>query len=177
MTPIETKKLTAVLKCLSTFVSDDATRAHLCTVNVKGRTLEATDGHCAIRIKLTSDLWSEVTDAKRGAVVPTNALARLKAGLLPDVLEREANYYPELDHVFPEVSDEFGEEKARRVGFDASLLGGRLSAVGTLARAWGVKQPGVRIQWPESKSGAIRFDATFEAEIVVSVVVMPMRLD
>lgn len=95
---METKQLARIFKAVASHVSKDVTRRHLTRVAVTSdRRLEATDGHRAIRVD---------TDPPHGLSVglydPKQALALLKAGVMPQPVEQlSAGMWPDFDQVIP----------------------------------------------------------------------------
>lgn len=166
------KSISAILRCLQEYTSEDPTRSNLNTVHcaLDGISLEATDGHRAIRVVVNDpNLWETVGEGTR--LDAKKALALVKAGMLP-TREKADFDFPELSRVFPRKEP---SQVSNHCGFDSALLASSLDAIAKLGKALGLKQAGVKVQFPGEEHAPIRIDADFYGVSVIAVV-MPMRL-
>ena len=178
-----TREVSALLSLLAEFCSDDPRRAALAFAHIdaEGKTLAATDGHRVVEVSLENALQ---TDVLGSALDCAKALARLKAGLLPERSSLPEGYtFPEYQQVIPAKLDthEQAEEKPRPLAFgtfDPALLGSSLAAIAKCQKAHHGRQQAVRLQLSSDGLAPARLDgdwySTAFGRVTVRAAVMPM---
>jgi hypothetical protein len=158
-------------KALASIVSTDSTRKILMHVHCRGlRTLEATDGHCAVQMTFPADL-----DLAVGLYDPKQTLARVKAGVSP---ERAAPFiheswtFPNIDQVMPSKCEGFSERCD--VGLDPCLVGRVMEAVDDVLQAVGAKHSGITLDASDDESAVLVYGEA--AGVKVRAAIMPMRV-
>lgn len=151
-----------VWKALGSVASTDETRNVLMRVNVREdrRTMEASDGHCALQVTFDEDL-----DLAPGLYDWRVNAARVKAGVAPEPL-KDDQQFPAIDKVMPEAQPGWKErpdvamnpQLVAKVCDAASTLLGTLTGNTGIGLVWQVgpedldavlahvKAPGVRIR-------------------------------
>lgn len=160
------KAMIAALKALLTHVSKDVTRPHLRSIYVRADgTLDATDGHRLLRVRLATahGLPEGFYDAKA-------SLARIKANLRPEPRADMQGYtYPDFEQVIPR--NDITGEIARMVAVNPSYLS---DAADALAKVTGASKPKIQMRLGTSDLDPIRLDATGDLGTAIALV-MPMR--
>jgi hypothetical protein len=158
-------------KALASVVSTDSTRKTLMHVHCRDlRTLEATDGHCAVQVSFPADL-----DLTPGLYDPRQTLARVKASVPP---ERAAPFiheswtFPNVDAVMPSKCEGFSERSD--IGFDPALVGRVMDAVGDILQAVGATNAVIMFDSSDDLSPALVYGEA--AGVKVRAAIMPMRV-
>jgi outer membrane murein-binding lipoprotein Lpp len=162
----------AIWKAFSAIVSSDVTRRTICHVHVRDvRTIEATDGHCAVQVTFPADL-----ELAPGLYDARQTLARVKAGVAPELAApfiHESWTFPNIDAVMPSKCEGFSERSD--VGFDPVLVGRVMNAVDDILQAVGVKHAGITWDTSDDLSPALVYGEA--AGVKVRCAIMPMRVN
>lgn len=176
--------LTAALKCVEPFMSDDTTRPGLCQVLVEvpdpGHIrFTATDGHTLCSVTVPAQPQNTSAPAMRlstGAVdsLLTAAKEHKRAESIDVgfVEAPDAPLFPEYQRIMPALSGDAPEDRA--VGFNGMYLA-RIGHVQKHLHADRRVNPVCRMQWPDNVNGPLRVDID-DALGQATVIIMPCRL-
>jgi hypothetical protein len=162
----------ALWRALGSIVSSDTTRRTICHVHVRdARTWEATDGHCAVQVTFDAD-----TDLAPGLYDPRQTLARIKAGVAPELAApfiHESWEYPNIDQVMPSKCTGFSERSD--VSFNPTLVSRVMDAANAVLCA--VSGAGhVGLTWDTSDDLPPVLVYGEAAGVKVRAAIMPMRV-
>lgn len=162
----------ALWKALASIVSTDVTRKTVMHVHVRNdrRTMEATDGHCAIQVMFPADL-----ELAPGLYDPRSTLARVKADVAPEAalpFVHDQWEYPNVDQVMPSRCEGFTERSD--IGFNPALVGRVMDAVGDILHAVGATNPGIMLDTSDDLSPALVYGDALGVKVRAAI--MPMRV-
>lgn len=162
----------ALWKALASIVSSDVTRKTLMHVHCRDlRTLEATDGHCAVQVSFPSDL-----ELAPGLYDPRQTLARVKAGVAPEIAApfiHNSWEYPNVDQVMPSKCEGFSERSD--VSFNPVLVSRVMDAANAVICAVsGAGHVGLTWDTSDDLSPALVYGEA--AGVRVRAAIMPMRV-
>jgi len=160
------KTLLNAFKALATHACDDVTRPHLSGICARdAHTLEATDGHRFLRVRLNA-----AHNLTPGRYPAKPSIARLRAGVMPEMIPDNGLQWPDTDQIIP--ARESAEHKAARiVALNFEYLA---DASNALVLAVGKYRNECKVQFPTNPLDPIRMDAKSDDAEAVAVI-MPMR--
>lgn len=171
-TPINNKKIKAVLKALSAFVSRDISRLSLSRAwwVPEKRTFQATDGISAISITVAPNTAAEWLPEGNDGSIDCDASLKLLAAGMPIAIQSPAEYK------FPDVAVAEATPGRTVQGtacwIDPMLLGKRVAAIAALVRDFGEPMT-MRMQTSDNHQ-PVRLDVEGK-DLTIVALVMPMR--
>lgn len=171
-TKTSSKKIKAVLKALSAFVSRDITRPQLYRAwwVPEKRTFQATDGISAISITVAPNTAAaaEWLPKGNGGSIDCGASLKLLAAGMPIAIQSPSDYEcPDLTNVTPGLS-----ARATACWIDPMLLGKRVAAIAALVRDFDEHMI-MRMQTSDNHQ-PVRLDADGR-DLTIVALVMPKR--
>jgi hypothetical protein len=162
----------ALWKALASIVSSDETRKTITHVHIRAdkRTIEATDGHCAVQVTFPADL-----ELAPGLYDPRQTLARVKASVSPEValpFIHDQWEYPNVDQVMPSKCEGFSERCD--IGLNPCLVGRVMDAVDDILQAVGATNAAIMLDISDDLSPALVYGEA--AGVKVRAAIMPMRV-
>jgi hypothetical protein len=162
----------ALWKAFASIVSSDETRKNLMHVHIRAdkRTMEATDGHCAVQVTFPADL-----ELAPGLYNPRHTLARIKANVAPENTNPYVTNtwaFPDVDAVMPSKCEGFSERCD--VGLDPCLVGRVMDALDDFLQAFGAKHRGITFDASDDVSAVLVYGEA--AGVKVRAAIMPMRV-
>ena len=164
------KKIKAVLKALSAFVSRDIARLNLHRAwwVPEKRTFRATDGASAISITVAPNTAAEWLPEGNGGSIDPDASLKLLAAGMPLAIQSPAEYEsPDLAQVTPGRT-----AQGPACWIDPMLLGKRVAAIAALVKDFGEPMT-MRMQTSDNHQ-PVRLDVDGE-DLTIVALVMPMR--
>jgi hypothetical protein len=163
----------ALWKAFASIVSTDETRKTITHVHVRNdrRTMEATDGNCAVQVTFETD-----TELARGLYDPRHTLARVKAGVAPEIAApfiHDNWEFPNVDAVMPSKCEGFSERSD--VSFNPELVSKVMDACKSiLCAVSGALHVGLTWDTSDDLSPALVYGKV--AGVSVRAAIMPMRV-
>jgi hypothetical protein len=164
----------ALWKALASIVSSDETRKTITHVHIRAdkRTIEATDGHCAVQVTFPADL-----ELAPGLYDPRQTLARVKASVSPEValpFIHDQWEYPNVDQVMPSKCEGFSERSD--VSFNPALVSRVMDAANAvLCAVSGAGHVGLTWDTSDDLSPALVYGES--AGVKVRAAIMSMRVN
>ena len=178
---VSIKLATAVMHCLSDFVSDDRTRETLQTalIDPEGKTLIATNGFSLIKIKISEGITTALLGDR---VDPGSAVKLLKAGKYPERKSVDLAY-PDVDCVI-EVAEGLLSDSRKALPprkqsptFDANLLATAMAAIARVHKACRSVTATTTIRYGQDEGAPMRLDSEChdgEVTVTMTAVIMPV---
>jgi hypothetical protein len=162
----------ALWKAFASIVSSDETRKNLMHIHVRAdkRTMEATDGHCAVQVTFPADL-----ELAPGLYNPRHTIARIKANIAPENTNpyvTDTWSFPDVDAVMPSKCEGFSERCD--VGLDPCLVGRVMDALDDFLQVFGAKHSGITFDASDDLSAVLVYGEA--AGVKVRAAIMPMRV-